>query len=70
MATKVQAKSAGPYESDFYVWALAQADLLRARRFDALDLDNLIQEVEGLADTKRRMSCSAAPTFRRWSISS
>ena len=52
MATKVQAKPAELYEADFYVWALAQADLLRARRFDALDLENLIEEVEGLADTK------------------
>jgi hypothetical protein len=52
MATKLQAKPAELYEADFYVWALAQADLLRARRFDALDLDNLIEEVEGLADTK------------------
>jgi hypothetical protein len=41
------------YEADFYVWALAQADLLRTRRFDALDLNNLIEEVEGLADVKR-----------------
>ena len=60
MATKVQAKSAGPYEADFYVWALAQADLLRARRFDALDLDNLIEEVEGLADTKLAVVLSNA----------
>ena len=52
MATKVQAKPAELYEADFYVWALEQAALLRARRFDALDLDNLIEEVEGLADTK------------------
>ena len=52
MATKVQAKSAELYEADFYVWAEEQAALLRARRFDALDLDNLIEEVEGLADTK------------------
>ena len=52
VATKVQAKPAELYEADFYVWALAQADLLRARRFDALDLENLIEEVEGLADTK------------------
>jgi hypothetical protein len=52
MATKLKAKPAELYEADFYVWALAQADLLRARRFDALDLENLIEEVEGLADTK------------------
>jgi hypothetical protein len=52
MATKVQAKSAELYEADFYVWAEEQAALLRARRFDVLDLENLIEEVQGLADTK------------------
>jgi hypothetical protein len=52
MATKLKAKPAELYEADFYVWALAQADLLRARRFEALDLENLIEEVEGLADTR------------------
>jgi Domain of unknown function DUF29 len=52
MATKVQDKSAELYQADFYVWAEEQAALLRARRFDALDLENLIEEVEGLADTK------------------
>jgi hypothetical protein len=41
------------YEEDSYVWTEVQADLLRARRFDALDLDNLIEEVEGLATPKR-----------------
>ena len=52
MATKLQDKPAELYQADFYVWALAQADLLRARRFEALDLTNLIEEVQGLADTK------------------
>ncbi len=52
MATKLASKP-GLYERDFYVWAEEQAALLRARRFDALDLDHLIEEVEGLADAKR-----------------
>jgi hypothetical protein len=52
MATELKTKPPELYDTDFYVWALAQADLLRARRFEALDLDNLIEEVEGLADTK------------------
>lgn len=39
----------GLYERDFYSWALEQAEHLRARRFDRLDLDNLIEEVEDLA---------------------
>jgi hypothetical protein len=31
---------------------MEQAALLRARRFDALDIDNLIEKVEGFADTR------------------
>ena len=53
MATQIKPKKNQLYRKDFYVWALDQADRLRARRFDALDLDNLIEEVEGLADVKR-----------------
>ena len=41
------------YDEDFYVWAERQADLLRVRRFDELDLENLIEEVEDLAGAKR-----------------
>ena len=52
MATKLQERAAKLYEADFYAWAEEQAARLRARQFDALDLDNLIEEVEGLADTK------------------
>jgi Domain of unknown function DUF29 len=52
MATKLASKPE-LYTSDFYVWAEEQAALLRAKRFDALDLDHLIEEVEGLADAKR-----------------
>ena len=52
MATKLGDRAAKLYETDFYAWAEEQAVRLRARQFDALDLDNLIEEVEGLADTK------------------
>jgi Domain of unknown function DUF29 len=48
------------YEEDFYVWTEIQADLLRARRFDALDLENLIEEVEGLGDAKKSAVLSNA----------
>ena len=34
------------YEEDLYPWSRMQAALLRARRFDELDLENLIEEVE------------------------
>lgn len=48
------------YEEDFYVWTVVQADLLRARRFEALDLENLIEEVEGLGDAKKSAVLSNA----------
>jgi hypothetical protein len=42
------------YEDDFVLWLLSQAQLLRERNFDALDLDNLIEEIEGMARSDRR----------------
>jgi hypothetical protein len=42
------------YEEDFTLWAERQGALLRARRFDELDLDNLVEEVEALARNDRR----------------
>ena len=37
------------YASDFRLWAREMAQLLRERRFEEIDLDALIEEVEGLA---------------------
>jgi hypothetical protein len=42
------------YEEDFPLWAERQAALLRARRFDELDLENLIEEVEDLSRRERK----------------
>jgi hypothetical protein len=53
MATQVRPKAGNLYDEDFYVWTEAQAELLRKRQFDALDLDNLIEEIEGLGDAKK-----------------
>jgi hypothetical protein len=41
------------YDTDFVAWADEQATLLRERRFELLDLDNLIEEVEDLAGRHR-----------------
>lgn len=49
MATQVKTKAAKLYEADFYLWALAQAEALRAGRLEDLDLEHLAEEVEGLA---------------------
>ena len=55
------------YEEDFPLWAERQAALLRARRFDELDLDNLIEEVEDLS-RRERDSRSRAMSRRSSSI--
>jgi hypothetical protein len=60
MATKLQTKPQQLYDAEFYVWALDQAQLLRERRFETLDLENLIEEVEGLADAKLSAVLNAA----------
>ena len=54
MATKLDTTAADLYDADFYVWAERQAELLRARRFDELDLTNLIEEVEDLGGALKR----------------
>ena len=38
-----------PYETDYTAWAENTAALLRQRRFEEIDLDALIEEVDGLA---------------------
>ena len=53
MATQVRSKIRRLYDEDFYVWTESQAELLRKRQFEALDLENLIEEVEGLGDAKK-----------------
>lgn len=37
------------YETDIVKWSLKQAQLLRDRKFDLVDLDNLIEEIEDVA---------------------
>jgi Domain of unknown function DUF29 len=43
------------HEDDFSLWVERQAAILRARRFDELDLENLIEEVEDLGRRERDM---------------
>lgn len=42
------------YDTDFNIWLETTAAQLRSRNFDALDLENLIEEVESLARLDRR----------------
>jgi Domain of unknown function DUF29 len=42
------------YDTDFVVWADRTAELLRQGKFDEVDLEHLIEEVENLAKSDRR----------------
>ena len=42
------------YDQDFVAWAEQTAQALKARDFDALDFENLIEEVQDLAARDRR----------------
>jgi Domain of unknown function DUF29 len=53
MSTRVRARS-DLYEQDFYAWASEQARLLRAGRYDELDLEHLIEEIEDLGGSLYR----------------
>jgi uncharacterized protein DUF29 len=41
------------YEQDFYAWLMTQAAHLRAKQWDALDLDHLLEEIESLGNEQR-----------------
>jgi hypothetical protein len=42
------------YDTDFYAWTKAQAAALRAKKWLALDVDNLAEEIESLGRSDRR----------------
>lgn len=41
------------YDTDFLVWLQNQAALLRAKQFDRLDLEHLIEELESMGSKER-----------------
>jgi Domain of unknown function DUF29 len=42
------------YDQDFYAWTQQQAELLRSRKFEGLDIDNLVEEIESLGRQERQ----------------
>ncbi|HFD33232.1 MAG TPA: DUF29 domain-containing protein [Gammaproteobacteria bacterium] len=42
------------YEGDLYTWSLEQAALLRERKFDQIDLEHIIEEIEDMSKSERR----------------
>ena len=47
------------YDTDFYSWTREQAALLRAGRFQAIDVANIVEEIETL-DARRHQPCAPA----------
>ncbi|NHZ34669.1 DUF29 domain-containing protein [Massilia rubra] len=45
---------AGLYDEDVLAWSIAQAALLRERRWSALDIENLAEEIEDVGHSVRR----------------
>jgi hypothetical protein len=48
------------YERDYYAWVQRQLELLRAGRLQDVDLDNLIEEIEDLGRSERKVVRSQA----------
>jgi hypothetical protein len=42
------------YEQDFHAWTQQQAELLRSGRFQALDVENLVEELDSLGKQQRQ----------------
>ena len=47
------------YEQDFYSWSLHQTQLLREKKFNQVDWDNVIEEIEDLGRSEYRAVVSA-----------
>lgn len=57
MATQVilvKEKTVQPYDKDIVAWANEQAQLLRARRFDLLDIEHIAEEIEDVGKSEQR----------------
>ena len=50
----LQKQEVALYDQDFNLWLLEQVELLSQKRFDKLDLDNLIEEIDAIARKDKR----------------
>lgn len=42
------------YENDFYSWTIEQANLLKAGKFDSIDLINIVEEILSMGKSEKR----------------
>lgn len=43
------------YDTDYSTWAQRNAELLRARRFEELDIEHLLEELSDMGKSDRRL---------------
>ena len=51
------------YDIDFNLWSKKQAQLLREGKFNELDLEHLVEEVEELGKGEYKDCCFQYPTY-------
>jgi len=51
---KIDLKKLAGYEEDFALWSAEQAALLRAGKFDRVDLESVAEEIESLGKSDKR----------------
>jgi hypothetical protein len=54
MSSKMRTALQQEYDSDFYSWALHNAELLREGRLSDLDIEHLAEEIEGMGKSEKR----------------
>ncbi|WP_322096416.1 DUF29 domain-containing protein [Phormidium tenue] len=42
------------YDTDFYAWTLEQSNLLNSGKWQELDIENLVEEIESLGKQQRQ----------------
>ena len=42
------------YDIDFYAWTLEQSNLLKSGKWQELDIENLVEEIESLGKQQRQ----------------
>jgi hypothetical protein len=63
MATRIKPVKKDLYHEDFYLWTQRQAEVLRAGRYQELDLEHLIEEIEDSGSAGKRSVRSRARTI-------
>lgn len=54
MSADTNAQPKSLYDQDYQLWLDETAAYLQSRNFDALDLENLIEEIESLGGSDKR----------------